>query len=449
MLCTNYSAIKKEIYGGVLQMVYFRINPDNEHIINFGLQHGLNSLDFTSTSSFKSQQGELLFGNLFGFSLFTPETITQPKQPSMPTVTELRVLNEIILPQASSILSSSIHKTQQITLNYKQNLFSLAFNSVELADAKNLQYQYKLAGFNDDWLAPLPGRPQATFTNLNSGRYQLLLRARRDNEPWVQNKIPLEIIITPAPWLTWWAYCAYSFILLSILLSIFWQFQQRKIQRTRYLANLEKQKKQLDLALWGSGDELWDWNIINGEIRRMNCLDNSIARNSIDEFTHSRMTSLIHPDDISRVQKSLQSHLDGQQEFYEETYRLKTADNRWMWVLDRGRVVEKDEKQQPIRFTGTLKNIGNLKKTEEALRELTEQLEDRVNIRTQELQSSNVNLTNTLNTLKLTQQQLIESEKMAILGNLVVGVSHEINTPLGTSITALSLLKERSSASLS
>lgn len=48
--------------------------------------------------------------------------------------------------------------------------------------------------------------------------------------------------------------------------------------------------------------------------------------------------------------------------------------------------------------------------------------------------------------MQLTQRQLVESEKMAVLGNLVVGVSHEIDTPLGISIMEFSLLKEKSIA---
>jgi signal transduction histidine kinase len=75
-------------------------------------------------------------------------------------------------------------------------------------------------------------------------------------------------------------------------------------------------------------------------------------------------------------------------------------------------------------------------RVEEALRQLNEELEQRVTARTADLQKS-------LETLKQTQIYLVQSEKMAALGGLVAGIAHEINTPVGVGVTSTSYLKER------
>lgn len=89
-----------------------------------------------------------------------------------------------------------------------------------------------------------------------------------------------------------------------------------------------------------------------------------------------------------------------------------------------------------------LTNINRRRLAEQALSRARDRLEEDVKRRTAELVSVNEALHDSLSVLERTQQDLVETEKMAALGGMVAGVAHEINTPLGVSITAATHLSE-------
>lgn len=92
----------------------------------------------------------------------------------------------------------------------------------------------------------------------------------------------------------------------------------------------------------------------------------------------------------------------------------------------------------------TLQNdMIKLEDAENALINLNGDLEIKVYERTSKLSESNQQLQNSLDALTLAKDQLVQSEKMASLGQLVAGVAHEVNTPLGICVTSLSALKEK------
>jgi len=87
--------------------------------------------------------------------------------------------------------------------------------------------------------------------------------------------------------------------------------------------------------------------------------------------------------------------------------------------------------------------IIKLEDAENALLTLNGELEVKVHDRTAKLEESNQQLQNSFDNLTLAQDQLVQSEKMASLGQLVAGVAHEVNTPLGICVTSITALKEK------
>lgn len=87
--------------------------------------------------------------------------------------------------------------------------------------------------------------------------------------------------------------------------------------------------------------------------------------------------------------------------------------------------------------------INKLQQAELEIRQLNQGLEAKINERTLALKSSNQDLLNTLETLHQYQNQIVETEKMASLGQMVAGVAHEVNTPIGLGVTASTLMQDK------
>ena len=87
--------------------------------------------------------------------------------------------------------------------------------------------------------------------------------------------------------------------------------------------------------------------------------------------------------------------------------------------------------------------LNKVQQAEQEIRQLNQGLEHKINERTLALKSSNQDLLKTLETLHQYQNQIVETEKMASLGQMVAGVAHEVNTPIGLGVTASTLMQDK------
>jgi len=146
-------------------------------------------------------------------------------------------------------------------------------------------------------------------------------------------------------------------------------------ERKRTEEALRESEERLALALEGAADGIWDFYPASGYTYRSPHLALQLGYGADNLApTAEAWLELVHPDDLERVQEAWQAHLEGRCEQYASEHRLRKADGDYIWVLDCGKVVQRDELGRPLRVTGTHKNITERKAVEERLmREQREQ----------------------------------------------------------------------------
>jgi PAS domain S-box-containing protein len=134
--------------------------------------------------------------------------------------------------------------------------------------------------------------------------------------------------------------------------------------------SLHKAKEQLELALWGSGDGSWHWDIPGGRATFDRRWTEMLGyENTEIPGTYEGWASLIHPDQFDDVIRQLQAHLAGTTPEFEVTLQMRTRSGQWKWVLSRGKVVKRAADGTPLEMAGTHSDIDNAKTLEQQLKE--------------------------------------------------------------------------------
>ena len=206
------------------------------------------------------------------------------------------------------------------------------------------------------------------------------------------------------------------------------ELENRVKQRT---AQLMQSEERWQLALKGNNDGIWDWNLQTKEIfisERFQEITGYEHRPNIDYFDEWKTGT--HPDDLDLVIQAFQDHLDRKTPHYIIEYRLLCYNSAYKWILSRGQALW-DESGKAVRIVGSITDITERKQAEEALR----QSDARERERAQQLEQA-------LLELRSTQTQLVQTEKMSSLGQLVAGIAHEVNNPVNFIHANITYLKQ-------
>jgi PAS domain S-box-containing protein len=184
------------------------------------------------------------------------------------------------------------------------------------------------------------------------------------------------------------------------------------VRRSQNEQALRRNEERLALAVEGAGMALWDWDLRSDEVV-WSAQFYALLGYEPSTVVPSREAwqQRVHPDDRERVLQEIDASRHGQTPLNHD-YRIITADRgELLWVAGRGKFVY-DDTGDGVRLIGALFNINHRKSTEAEIRRLLNEAQ------------------HTQQELREKQAQLVQTAKLASVGELTTGLAHELNNPL-------------------
>jgi signal transduction histidine kinase/ligand-binding sensor domain-containing protein len=214
-------------------------NPTTEEFTNYDENDGLQSTQYYWGAGCKLKSGEMIFGGINGFNRFNPDSIKSDTIVPKVVITDFKIFNKNISISDTSKLTKSIVYSDVLKLTYRDKVISFEFSGLQFVDPSKNKYQYKLEGFDKDWIVTEANKRFAVYTNLDPGIYVFKVKAANEEGVWNENSSELTIYIKPPFWKTTWFKTATTIVIVFLLFIIY---------RAR-VNTLRKQKKQLEILV--------------------------------------------------------------------------------------------------------------------------------------------------------------------------------------------------------
>ncbi|UDL88187.1 PAS domain S-box protein [Mesorhizobium sp. PAMC28654] len=132
-------------------------------------------------------------------------------------------------------------------------------------------------------------------------------------------------------------------------------------------ARIAEAETRWNFALAGAGQGVWDLDRRKGGTTYSGTWVKMLGYSEGDlDGDPDRWLTMIHPDDREMVAEADRAHLEGKTDFFEAEFRMRHKDGHWIWILDRGKAIERDDGGRLVRAIGSLTNITRRKQAEES-----------------------------------------------------------------------------------
>ena len=164
-----------------------------------------------------------------------------------------------------------------------------------------------------------------------------------------------------------WPGLLYLILILSCCI-ISWMVARIIALKSKVRKQLIESEAVMNISLTQSEAGIWDFNLLSHKITYHKSWFEMLGYSELEVNSSLELFNrLIHPDDISGVTKAFNDYIGGKSEKYEVTYRMMTKSGGWKWVLDRGKILEKDSRGKPVRIIGMLIDFDRQKASENVL----------------------------------------------------------------------------------
>ncbi|MDH6343818.1 ligand-binding sensor domain-containing protein [Parabacteroides sp. PFB2-12] len=216
-----------------------KFDPTSNSFITYHFSDKTYGNQFNENANLFTLDGIMLWGSLDGILAFDPDRYIPDQDMPPVLLTNFFIYDQPVEVGPDAPLKQALCYAKEITLNYKQNTFTIEFASQDMTDLTKNKYMYRLGNYDKQWSA-VSYSNAATYKNLAPGKYVFQVKGTNSDGIWNDESTAITILITPPFWRTWYAYLAYFLLFLSALYLAF-----RLVMQFNTLNNKIKVEKEL------------------------------------------------------------------------------------------------------------------------------------------------------------------------------------------------------------
>ncbi|HOX71819.1 MAG TPA: EAL domain-containing protein [Dokdonella sp.] len=330
------------------------LDPTTRNIHAFSVKDGLQGQEFNGGAFQAMANGDLAFGGIGGLNLVTPVAVAASRYLAPVVIRDVRIGDADAVP---------VRPGMQVSLSHADRILHLGFAALDFTAPERNRFRYQLEGFDHAWVEA-GSRHEANYTNLDPGRYRFRVEASNHDGYWNRTGAALDIEVHPEWWNSRLMWGVYALLGILGLLAVWAAVRRKRAGLELHARELQEREGRLRLALWGSSDEFWDLNMDSGVLVRLGAARTHERQREEIHSVYDWVREKVHPDDQRAIAQRLDDHISNKVPLFESEQRVRMANGRWIWVLARGKIVERNAEGRPLRICGTARNITATREAE-------------------------------------------------------------------------------------